>query len=169
MGEAVICIKPVVLYSPPEKNEHLLHPWLISHISEGAGSPAAHEWIPRTSINTELFLGATSQACGIEIRVRMRDRLTEMGSWLGWRWRHWSNACSSWEWECPAVTMSRGAVVALCHYCQANDSCMTMGHRGTHGARLHLVESAATRWALATPTSRTQSLTHSVGAHLSDL
>lgn len=169
MGEAVICIKPVVLYSPPEKKR--TPPASMAYFSHLRGCRiSGSPWMDSADIdNAELFLGATSQACGIEIRVRMRDRLTEMGSWLGWRWRHWSNACSSWEWECPAVTMSRGAVVALCHYCQANDSCMTMGHRGTHGAQLHLVESAATRWALATPTSRTQSLTHSVGAHLSDL
>lgn len=57
----------------------------------------------------------------------------------------------------------------LCNYCQANGSCMTMDHGDPHGWLLYMVHGAAIKWVLTIPTSRTQSLTCSEDAHLSDL
>lgn len=86
-----------------------------------------------TSINAELFLGAKPQICGIEIRVCVGQADLD-GVLIRMEMTALKQRLFFMTMRMPGSDDVRGAMVAFCHYCQADDSCMTAGHGDIHRA-----------------------------------
>lgn len=87
-----------------------------------------------------------------------------------WTWNDYMEAMfvPHGKWKCLAMK-TWVLWFYMCNYGQANDSCMTRDHGNPGGCHYPWCLWATIMWVPTTPTSRTLSLTCSVGARLSDL